>query len=108
MPGYANPFGGRAMGRGRGAGFGGRGNWGRGSAGGGYGRGNRWRHWFYATGLPGWARFGPYPVWEGDPAREKELLSGQIEALQEELAAMQKRFAELESGAARQSTEASS
>ena len=49
VPGYANP-GGAGYGRGWGRG-GGRG-WGRGG-----GRG--WRHWFYATGLPGWQRVTP-------------------------------------------------
>ncbi|NMC44151.1 MAG: DUF5320 domain-containing protein, partial [candidate division Zixibacteria bacterium] len=46
MPGYMNP----APGRGFGMGFG------RGRGFGGGGRG--WRHWYYATGLPGWMRFG--------------------------------------------------
>ena len=71
MPGYANPITGRwagpygygwgvrapywggGFGYGRGFGFG------RGRGG---GRG--WRHRFYATGLPGWARAG----WYGPPA----------------------------------------
>ena len=40
---------------------GGRGYWGWGRGG---GRG--WRHWYYATGVPGWARTGfGYPVWGG-------------------------------------------
>lgn len=39
VPGYMNP----------GAGFG----WGRG-----FGRGRGWRNQYYATGLPGWARYG--------------------------------------------------
>ncbi len=45
VPGFINPVGGR-------------GYWGRGRGG---GRG--WRHWYYATGVPGWARanFG-YPA----------------------------------------------
>ena len=48
VPGYMNPMGGR-------------GYWGRGRGG---GRG--WRHWYYATGLPGWAR-APMgtPAWGG-------------------------------------------
>jgi len=37
----------------------GRGFWGRGRGFGGRGRG--WRHWYYATGLPGWARAGGVP-----------------------------------------------
>ncbi len=45
-PGFMNPIGGR--------GFQGRGG----------GRG--WRHWYHATGLPGWARAGyGYPAWGG-------------------------------------------
>ena len=39
MPGYMNPIPGR--------GFWGSGGWGRG-----------WRHWYHATGLPGWVRAG--------------------------------------------------
>jgi hypothetical protein len=51
MPGYANPGFGRGfgVGFGRGPGFGGRGVGGRG-----------WRHRSYATGRPGWLRFGGY------------------------------------------------
>lgn len=52
-PGYANPNPGFGV-FGRGSG---RGNW--------SGRGRRrgWRNWFYATGIPGWARFGyGYPI----------------------------------------------
>ncbi len=45
MPGYMNPIGGRGMAMRRGGGFGGRG----------------YRHWYYATGLPFWARAGYYP-----------------------------------------------
>ncbi|RJP22143.1 MAG: hypothetical protein C4520_08710 [Candidatus Abyssobacteria bacterium SURF_5] len=72
VPGSMNPaFPGAGRGRG--------GFWGRG--GGGRGR----RNWFYATGVPGWARFGsvwpqagwgPSPV---GPTREQEL-----EALQQQ------------------------
>ena len=65
MPGSANPASGRGfgMGFGRGQGFVGKG--------GGGGRG--WRHMFYATGLPGWMRFGGYaaPYQKPDPEREK-------------------------------------
>ncbi|HNR33506.1 MAG TPA: DUF5320 domain-containing protein, partial [Candidatus Hydrogenedentes bacterium] len=45
MPGYANPVPGRGF-------------WGRGFGRGGGGGGRGWRHWYYATGLPGWMRFG--------------------------------------------------
>jgi len=91
MPGYANPV----PGRGFGMGFGrGRGAWGRGSGGGGRG----WRHMFYATGLPGWARFGGYaaPFQDPDPNLEKQALSSQAEALQAELDFIKKRLSEIE------------
>lgn len=78
VPGFANA--------GRGHGF-----WGRG---GGYGR----RNWFYATGQPGWMRFGamnPLPQ-NPDPEWEKQALKNQADALQAELAAVQERLANLE------------
>ena len=57
VPGYANPGSGYGFrgGFGRGSGYGGGFGYGRG---GGFGRGGGrgWRHRFYATGLPGWAR----------------------------------------------------
>jgi hypothetical protein len=58
MPGYMNQIGGR-----------GRGFWGRGG-----GRG--WRHWYHATGLPGWARapYG-YPAW-GPVAQSQPFYPG--------------------------------
>ncbi|HUU26805.1 MAG TPA: DUF5320 domain-containing protein [archaeon] len=43
VPGYMNPVPGIGMGSGRGRGMG-------------------WRHCYYATGLPGWARAGRAPV----------------------------------------------
>jgi hypothetical protein len=96
VPGFANP----APGRGFGMGFGrGRGGGARGR-GGGRGRRNR----FYATGLPGWARgfaaAGPYgyamPPYAPDPAVEKQMLQGHIEALKAELESVQRRLSELE------------
>lgn len=92
IPGYMNPVPGR--------GFLG---WGRGFGGGGRG----WRHWFYATGLPGWMRFRSYgiPYWYGaplqkpDPEMEKRFLREQAEMIQSELDAIKKRLSELESGA---------
>ncbi len=99
MPGYANPALGRGfgMGFGRGRGFGGRGGGGRG-----------WRHMFYATGLPGWARFGGYaapygypaPDQKPDPEMEKQALNDQAEALQSELDFIKKRLGEIETGTA--------
>jgi len=101
MPGYANPV----PGRGFGMGFGrGRGAGGRGFGGGGRG----WRHMFYATGLPGWARFGGYaapygsfgPYQPPDPEAEKQALTSQADALQSELDLIKKRLSEIETGTA--------
>jgi hypothetical protein len=111
MPGYANPVPGRGMGFGRGRGFAGPGRGGgRGFGGGGRGH----RHWFYATGMPGWMRFGGYgayggygvpygPVGKPDPEMEKQALKNQAEALQSEIDFIKKRLAEIESGAAEES-----
>jgi hypothetical protein len=98
MPGYANPI----PGRGFGMGFGrGRGGGGRGFGGGGRG----WRHMFYATGLPGWARFSGVaaPYQPPDPEAEKQALNSQAEALQSELDLIKKRLSEIETGAAERS-----
>jgi hypothetical protein len=90
VPGYANPV------RGRGFGMG-------------WGRGRGWRTGYYATGLPGWARFGYAPGWGAPPTwaygpyaappmpeQEVELLKGQAEWLKEQLEAISQRIAELE------------
>jgi hypothetical protein len=81
MPGYANP--------GPGRGFGGRGGGGRG-----------WRHMYYATGLPGWSRFGPFgaPYQAPDPEAERQMLKTQADALQSELTLIKKRLEEIETG----------
>jgi len=95
-PGYANPVSGRGfgMGFGRGRGFGD----------GGFGGGGRgWRHRFYATGQPGWLRFGrnvapqefPTPDQKPDPRLEKQMLTRQVEVLELELDSIKKRLAEL-------------
>jgi hypothetical protein len=96
-PGYANP--GPRMGMG----------WRRGW-GGGWGRGRGWRHRYYATGQPGWARFGragawappagaygPYP-YTAPPAPEEEIdyLRSEAEWLKEQLDAITSRIEELE------------
>ncbi len=100
VPGYANPVPGRGFGMG----------WGRGGAwGGGWGRGRGWRHQYYATGMPGWARWGYAPAWGAPPAaaygpygvpptpeQETEFLKTQAQALQEQLDAISQRIAELE------------
>ncbi len=90
VAGYANPIGGRGFfGFGRGRGFGMRGG----------GRG--WRHWFYATGLPGWARAGyDYPVDFAGAAptaeQQREALKQQAQYLQDSLDAINKQIDELE------------
>jgi len=93
-PGYASPIPGRGFGMG----------WGRGR-GGGWG----WRNRYYATGLPGWARFGYAPAWGAPPAgaygpyaapptpeQETEFLRTQAEWLKEQLDAISKRIGEIE------------
>ena len=97
MPGYGNP----APGRGLGMGYGrGRGFFGRGFGGGGRG----WRHWFWATGLPGWMRFGAYasPYLKPDPEMEKQALKNEAAALESEINAIKKRLSEIETGTASQ------
>jgi hypothetical protein len=106
-PGYADrPYagrggrfgGGRGYGRGYGAGSGGYG------AGPG-GRGGRgFRHWYYATGVPGWARgWAPPAVWpatdpaqEIAPADEKSALRAQAEYLEAALRDIRERMSEIE------------
>lgn len=87
MPGYTNPLPGRGfrMGFGRG-----RGAWGRGFSGGGRG----WRNWFYATGQPGWMRFGATAAAAAasDPEMEKQALKNQADYLQSELDSIRKRL----------------
>jgi hypothetical protein len=95
MPGFMNPVGGR-------------GYWGAGRGG---GRGRR--NWYYATGLPGWARASSgYPAWGGavnpyvphaGPApaamgAEQELagLKQQAEYLKNTLGEIDKRIQQLE------------
>jgi hypothetical protein len=94
IPGYMNPVGGR-------------GYWGRGRGG---GRG--WRHWYHATGLPGWARApmgyaawgGPmYPYTSAGPfaptvTTEQELdgLKKQAEYFQDTLGQINQRIQQLE------------
>jgi hypothetical protein len=100
-PGWANPV----PGRGFGLGWGGGGAWGgRG------GRGGGWRHrnWYYATGVPGWARSGYGPAWGAPPAwgyspyatapsreEETEFLRQQAEWLKQQLDAIGQRIEEL-------------
>ncbi|MCX8032528.1 MAG: DUF5320 domain-containing protein [Thermoleophilia bacterium] len=99
VPGYANP----AVGRGAGV-VGGHG----------------WRHMYYATGLPGWLRWGcrhlgfglaaPYTTpygaryTEPDPDSEKQVLQNQVTFLETTLERLKKRLADLEQGACEKSS----
>lgn len=76
VPGFANP----AM-PGQAFGFGFR------------GRGRGWRNMAYATGLPGWQRFGYAPP---VPQDEAESLKAQAAWLKEQLAEIDKRLEDLE------------
>lgn len=89
VPGYANPVAGRGFGLG-----GGRMGSGRGVGGGGRGR----RNMYYATGLPGWRRFGGYaqPFPEVNAETERQALRNEARALQSELDQIKKRLAEFE------------
>ncbi len=84
-PGYMSPVGGRGYW-----------GWGRGRGG---GRGRR--NWYYATGLPFWAR-GPQgfmgPV---SPEQERESLRQQSQYLQDSLDAINRRIEDLEKEKAR-------
>jgi len=57
---------------------------------------------YYATGQPGWMRFGAYaaPYQASDPEQEKQALKNQSEALQSEMDFIKKRLGELETGTA--------
>ena len=88
VPGYANPVPGRGFGY-----------WG------GQGGGRGWRHWYYATGLPGWARAGQYPPWGVPPAQplpgpeqEAGFLRAEAQNLRATLENIEKRLQELEGG----------
>jgi len=105
-PGYMNPAYGRGFGGGRGRGFG---------RGFGRGGGRGWRHWYYATGLPGWARgySHPYPYPAGlsvDPGttamtskatrdEERAYLKEQARYFKQALNDIEKRVNELQQGA---------
>jgi len=82
VPGYVNPVPGRGLGRGF------------------WGGGRGWRHWFYATSLPRWARFGgPSAFWgpfSGQAGSEKDILKAQAEALQSQLDQIRSRLEDLE------------
>jgi hypothetical protein len=92
MPGYANPI----SGRGFGAGF----NRGRGGGISGFGGGRGRRNMFYATGLPGYIRFGgagaPIVNLSINPEAAKQELINRAEYMQKELEAIRKRIDEIE------------
>lgn len=83
-PGYATPgfgrgFWGRGFGRGGGRGFG-------------RGGGRGWRNGFWATGLPGWIRFG-WGMFGGETAAsEEDALRNEADALQQHLDAIRQRL----------------
>lgn len=57
-----------------------------------WGGGRCWRHMFYATGLPGWMRFGhTSPI----PQQGTDALKAQAESLKQELDVINKRIAGL-------------
>ncbi|MEO0077421.1 MAG: DUF5320 domain-containing protein [candidate division WOR-3 bacterium] len=86
MPGYANPAFRRGLGRNRSFRAGGRG----------------WRNCYYATGMPGWMRFGGHaaPCAWPSPDAEKQALKSEADAIRSELEAIEKRLAELEANSA--------
>ena len=94
VPGSMNAMPGRAFGLGAGFGVG------RGFGGGGRG----WRNRFYATGRPGWTRFGgyaapyanPMPYPNADPEAEKQALRNQADILESELNLIRKRLTDME------------
>ena len=76
--------------------------WVRRGVGFGYGRGRGYRHIFWGTGLPRWAR-GGLRMWDqysgSSVSRKSEIamLKGEAEALKEDLDAIQARVKDLES-----------
>jgi hypothetical protein len=82
-PGYMSPVGGRGF-------------WGRGRGG---GRGRR--NWYYATGLPLWARMAQGFFGAPTAEQEREALRQQSQQLQESLNAINRRIEDLEKEKAR-------
>lgn len=65
------------------------------------GCGRGWRHWYWATGLPGWVRAGMFPFMpyydrESTPKEEMAILKQQAEFLKKQLDDVQKRMSTLE------------
>lgn len=62
------------------------------------GRGRGWRHWFHATGLPGWMRFGAGAYTDPDVSPrnfERGALQDKVEMLRQELDEIGKRLDDL-------------
>ncbi len=57
------------------------------------GMGRGWRHMFYLTGLPGWARPGAAPV---TPEQEMAWLKNEADWLKNQLEVLNRRMEELE------------
>ena len=60
----------------------------------GMGRGRGFRHMYYLTGLPGWARYGYFP-YQGE-VDEKKVLEDEAKALENELKLIRERLDKLE------------
>ena len=75
-----------------------------------FGRGRGWRHCYYLTGLPSWARagggatapFGPAPYPPSSPEEEVEELKAQAGYFEESLKKVKKYIAELEEQAGKE------
>jgi hypothetical protein len=69
------------------------------NAGAGFGCGRGNRRMFYATGMPGWTRFGGTRGFQAGPnvLDEKEFLSRQAQALEQELALVKKQLSSFDS-----------
>jgi len=57
------------------------------------GGGHGWRNMFYATGMPGWQRYGFTPP---TPQDDVEMMKAQASQLKDQLDAINKRIEELE------------
>lgn len=60
------------------------------------GGGRGWRWCYYATGLPGWARFGYARPVPPSAEEQKQVLESRAKWLEEELAAIRRRIDDLE------------
>ncbi len=59
--------------------------------------GHGYRHWFHATGQPGWMRYGAYPYSQPQPPspeQEQQMLKDEEAWLQEQLNAVRSRMKE--------------